>query len=140
MIKRLTISLLSLAFMPCALFAAGISIDSFTVVPSEIYAHKSVTVVFTAHIANLNTPLPAKVKLRRLQADGNMADVSVMRDDGTHGDFAKNDGNYTSTLKLKEPVSGLLCFTVKADFPNNMAPLLSKPLFVKVMGKPWGSK
>ena len=125
--------------IPCALHAQGVAIDSFTVVPNEIYALKSTPVVISAHVSHPSTLVLKKVNLRRLQADGNFTKVAEMRDDGSHGDLVKNDGTYTIALKLKEPIAGMLAYQIELVFSNNVSPMYSKPLFIKVIGKPWGS-
>ena len=133
--RRLWVLILSLPLVPCTLFAEKPSIDSTKMDPSTIFARKSMKVVFSAHVADRPSHVPSKVRLLRLQAAGNEREVSVMRDDGTQGDLVKNDGTYACTFTMKEPIAGLLSFTVEAAYSDSPEPVRSRPFFVNVMGR-----
>jgi hypothetical protein len=121
------------------LLLAGLAFTAQTValnLKSDLEAvnvHEQTVVTFTAQITPTTTPLPVKVRLSRLQWSGTDKEVALMHDDGSHGDEVKNDGIYSTQLKLKEPIIGLLSFTAEAVYPNHMK-LRSRPLFLNVVG------
>src|SRR3954464_14812831 len=57
----------------------------------EVYVHEPLTVTFTARLTPLTTPVPSRIHLSRLQWSGVNKEIAVLRDDGSHGDLAKND-------------------------------------------------
>jgi len=127
------ISALALSLLPNIGSADVPVIDTVKADPVALFARDATKVVFTAHVVTGSQNAPEKVRLLRLQGSGNEDEVSLMRDDGAHGDLVKNDGIYTCMITLKEPNAGLLSFTVEAIYPNSSS-IRSHPIFMNVIG------
>jgi hypothetical protein len=102
--------------------------------PGEVSVHKKMKVTITVEVDQDPKRTPASVRLLRLHWSGNERPIGTMRDDGKKGDATANDGIYTCELKLKEKVVGLISFRVEANYPGEPVPILSQPIFMKVVG------
>jgi hypothetical protein len=104
--------------------------------PPEVMIKKATPVIFTARVASDSRHVVDTVRLLRLQWSGNLKEVSKLNDKGHDGDQQADDGIYTCTLKLKEPVIGLLSFSIDVKYKAvRTPPIRSDNIFVNVVGR-----
>jgi hypothetical protein len=133
LIKFRTLSLLGCLALATPLWAATPAVDNVHIDPPELIVHEKTQITVSARVSADASGAPTKVRLMRLQWAGNEREVVRLRDDGKHGDTVKNDGIYTCQFNVKEPILGLLSFTVEALYSNHTR-VRSKPIFIQVSG------
>jgi len=133
MLKRYLIVACSLLTFGTALADAPV-FGLLRVEPTEVPVLQPTVIHFTARVASDKDHPLSYVKLTRLQWSGNDRAVARMYDNGSHGDQHKNDGLYSCTLKLKEPIIGILSFKVEVRYKGARMSIMSDPMFVNVVG------
>ena len=130
------IILLSVSFLMGTVVDADIpAITNIHAEPAEIIVKTPTSVIFMARIASDASHIPDTVRLLRLQWSGNVRQIAKMNDDGSNGDQKAGDGIYTATIKLKEPIIGLLSFSIDVKYKaTRTPPIRSQAIFVNVTG------
>jgi hypothetical protein len=118
-----------------ALQGSGV-IGSTAITPSSVALNTATEVTITATITDPSL-IPGSVNVQRLDPVARVFNVvSLMYDDGTHGDAVAGDGIYTIRLSFDEPAPFPVVLRVSAAFKGSLLRTFSNPFNLGVTGLP----
>jgi hypothetical protein len=120
----------------CSLFAAGPvygapTVGGLSADPSSVQINAPTSVKATITISD-PTVIATGVNLQRLNPNGTVTNLGIMRDDGTGGDAAAGDRIFTLTLTFNETQTGRIRLQASAAFRGVLRRIVSEPLTVPI--------
>jgi hypothetical protein len=129
------ITVLPLLLVAAPVSAAAPAVGGLVPDPATIQANSATPVKLTVAIGD-PTVLDTGLFLQRVNADGSVTNLGVMRDDGTNGDAVKGDRIFTLTPTFNETQTGVIRLRASVAFRNQvkrvMTDVLTIPVGVKV--------
>ncbi len=103
-----------------------------------VYVGVAAEVRFTVTIRYRTDPdlIPASVNLLRFDAKSVRKVVDRLYDDGTHGDWKPNDGDFTNKITLTETQPGTIRFQVSAGWKGEVQRRMSDIVTIEVKPVP----
>ena len=101
-----------------------------------IYVGVPAEVQFTVWINDEENLIPASVNLLRYDAKGVRRVVDRLYDDGTHGDWKPNDGEFENRITLTETQPGTIKFQVSAAWKGEVQRRMSDIVTIEVKPVP----
>jgi hypothetical protein len=106
------------------------------VTDAVVYVGVTVEVRFTVGINDEEKLIPASVNLLRFDAKGVRKVVDRLYDDGTHGDWKANDGDFANKITLTETQPGTIKFQVSAGWKGEVQRRMSDIVTIEVLPVP----
>ena len=129
------VPVLSLLLLAAPASAAAPAVGGLVPDPATIQANSATPVKLTVAIGD-PTVLDTGLFLQRVNADGSVTNLGVMRDDGTNGDALKGDRIFTLTPTFNETQTGVIRLRASVAFRNQvkrvMTDVLTIPVGVKI--------
>jgi hypothetical protein len=120
----------------CLLLAAGPvsaapTVSGLSAEPSTVQINAATAVTVTITIPDPSV-IVTGVYLQRINTNGSLTTLGVMRDDGTGGDAVAGDRIFTLTLAFNEPQTGRIRLQASAAFRGVLRRAVSEPLTVPI--------
>src|SRR5688572_17179303 len=120
----------------CLLLAAGPvcaapTVGGLSADPSSVQINAPTAVTLTIAISD-PTVIATGVYLQRINANGGVTNVGIMRDDGTSGDTVAGDRIFTLTLTFNESQTGRIRLQASAAFRGVLRRVLSEALTIPI--------
>lgn len=126
----LPVAVVSLLFVACPASASP-TVGGLVPDPTTIQIKAPTPVKVTVAITDPRV-INTGVFLQRINADGSITNLGVMRDDGTNGDAVSGDRIFTLTRTFNEPQTGTIRLRASAAFRGVVRRVLSEVLTVAV--------